>query len=174
MLNTKTAIILEQTQNAYQWVDKLVASIDPSLWDKIPANLETNLSWQVGHLSLSFNYHSIMVIAGHQTDLYQQFPIQQYAKLFFSRTAEACVGVYSPADLLKHLKAVQNKSIEIISNLNDTLQDQPLEPTDFPHPIAKTKYEALDWNVKHTMWHCGQIAMLKRCLGEGYDFGKAS
>jgi len=45
------------------------------------------------------------------------------------------------------------------------------EPTKRKHPVAKTKFEAISWNIKHTMWHCGQIACIKRLIHGGFDFG---
>jgi len=39
-----------------------------------------------------------------------------------------------------------------------------------PHPFVTTKENAISWNVKHTMWHCGQIAMLKRVIDKALDF----
>ncbi|WP_216824389.1 hypothetical protein [Emticicia sp. TH156] len=36
---------------------------------------------------------------------------------------------------------------------------------------SKTKFEALDWNIKHTLWHCRQIGLLKRVVDKRYDFG---
>ncbi len=46
-----------------------------------------------------------------------------------------------------------------------------LEPTPVAHPVAKTKFEAIDWNIKHTMYHCGQIGILRRIVDKRYDFG---
>ena len=31
--------------------------------------------------------------------------------------------------------------------------------------------EALEWNINHTMYHCGQIGVLKRVVDARYDFG---
>ncbi|WP_439557278.1 hypothetical protein [Dyadobacter sp.] len=54
----------------------------------------------------------------------------------------------------------------VVAELNN-----PLEPTPTPHPIATTKFEAIDWNIKHTMYHCGQIGMISRVVEKRYDFG---
>jgi uncharacterized damage-inducible protein DinB len=74
-------------------------------------------------------------------------------------------------DLQSQLEVMQKKSIDIIKSLSDEDLDRELELTPIPHPIAKTKFDALDWNIKHTMWHCGQLGILKRIHGERYDFG---
>ena len=167
---TQTKLIKTQTQDAYDWVNTLVKNVPSEKWDHIPKVLNTNLNWQVGHLILSFNFHTIMVIRDHQFDLYQKFPIQEYATLFVKADPKDSVGKTKPAQLLEHLDIVQQKSLEIIGRLSDAELTDALEPTDFPHPIATNKLEALNWNIKHTMWHCGQMALLKRVLGHEYDF----
>lgn len=65
---------------------------------------------------------------------------------------------------------MQNKSLEIIKNLKNSDFNSELHPTGPSHPIAKTKFEALDWNIKHTMWHCGKIGVIKKQLGESVQF----
>ncbi|KXX70923.1 DinB family protein [Flammeovirga sp. SJP92] len=170
----QTKLLLWQTKDAYKWANQLVEGFPSEKWDDTPENLNTNLTWQVGHLLLSFNFHSIMTIKGPQTDLYQKFPIQEYAQLFVKAHASECVGKTDPKALLEHFKLVQEKSLEIISQLSENELNAKLEPTQVPHPIAKNKLEALDWNIKHTMWHCGQIGILKRLVVKRHDFGLKS
>lgn len=47
----------------------------------------------------------------------------------------------------------------------------PLEPGAPEHPVATNKQEAISWNIKHTMWHCGQMAILKRVINSRIGFG---
>ncbi|NME71435.1 DinB family protein [Flammeovirga aprica] len=169
-MNSKT-MLLKQTEDAYQWLNKLVESIPYEKWDQIPENVETNVTWQVGHLIMSFNFHSIMTIRGAQPELYQKFPIREYADLFINAQPSECVGKVEPEVLMEHCKIVQRKSLDIIASLDEADLSEKLEPTKVPHPIADVKFEALDWNIKHTMWHCGQIGVLKRVLDKRYDFG---
>ncbi|NLR93801.1 DinB family protein [Flammeovirga agarivorans] len=164
-------IIKTQTEDAYNWVNKLVESIPHEQWDETPDIIDTNVTWQIGHLILSFNYHSLMSIRGPQLDLYQQLPIQEYFKLFVNTQPSECIGKTDAVALVEHLRLIQNRSIEIIANLSEDDLKAQLEPTKVPHPIAKNKFQALDWNVKHTMWHCGQLGLLKKVLGQRYDFG---
>ncbi len=60
---------------------------------------------------------------------------------------------------------------KVIKSLSDQDLESELSPTEVPHPVAKNKFEAIDWNIKHTMWHCGQIGILKRIIDERFDFG---
>jgi hypothetical protein len=80
-------------------------------------------------------------------------------------------GKIDPEILLKQLQFVQSRSIDIVKSLTADQFDSNLEPTTIPHPIAKTKREAIDWNIKHTMYHCGQIGILKRIIDNRFDFG---
>lgn len=140
-------------------------------WDTTPDVIETNVSWQVGHLIMSHYYHSIMVIVGHQMDVLQKVPLKEYNEIFTDGLPKNVIGKTNSIDLLNQLTIVQEKSRSILSTLTLTKLENKLEPIPTPHPIAKTKFEALDWNIKHTMYHCGQIGVLKRIIDEQYDFG---
>ena len=167
----RLAILIEQTQDTYNWVNRLVESIPKQRWDTTPAKIDSNITWQVGHLIVSFYYHSIMVIAGHQTDLLQKIPLKEYGNLFTDGDPKSAIGRTDPIRLLSHLVLMEKKSLETIGALCESDLDTKLEPAQFPHPIAKNKFGALDWNIKHTMWHCGQIGMIRRTISERYDFG---
>lgn len=112
-----------------------------------------------------------MVIVGHQMELVQEVPLKEYAKLFTDAAPVHALGKTAPKTLQRQLYQVEQKSLAIIRALPPADLDSGLVPTPVPHPIAKTKFEALDWNVKHTMWHCGQLGILKRIVHERYDFG---
>lgn len=47
------------------------------------------------------------------------------------------------------------------------------KPVAFILWVAHTIREALEWNIQHTMWHCGQIGMLSRLPGKRWPFGLA-
>ncbi len=164
-------ILTNQTESVYDWTNKLIETIPTNKWDTIPEIIHSSISWQVGHLIMSHYYHSVMVIVGHQMDVIQKIPLKEYDELFTNALPQNSVGKTNPVDLLSQLKIVQQKSISIIKNITPSELENRLEPTPVPHPIAKTKFEAIDWNIKHTMYHCGQIGILKRIIDERYDFG---
>jgi len=164
-------LLVKQTESAYDWAYKLIEPIPEEKWNIIPEVVESSVSWQVGHLVISYYYHTIMVTVGHQMDILQQIPIKDYSQLFHNTFAHQSVGKTKAKDLKKHLKLMEQKSISVIQSLSLDELEKPLVPTPMPHPIAKTKFEAIDWNIKHTMWHCGQLGILKRIVDERYDFG---
>lgn len=167
----KAGFLIWQTLDTYAWVNRIINSIPQEKWDVIPDTVESNVTWQTGHLVMSFYFHSIMVIAGHQMDLLQKVPMKEYDQLFTAGSPADTVGKIVPGVLLEHMFLTQQKSIEIIKSLSPEDLESELEPTTVSHPIAKTKLDALDWNVKHTMYHCGQLGILKRILDERFDFG---
>lgn len=81
------------------------------------------------------------------------------------------VGNVDPSTLFEQLKLVQGRSLDVIAGLSEDQLEHALEPTKVPNPVATTKLEAIDWNIKHTMWHCGQIGLLKRVVDKRLDFG---
>jgi hypothetical protein len=168
---TPIEILMKQTENAYDWTNRLISDVPFSKWDNMPPMLQTNISWQVGHLIMSHYFHSVMVIVGHQKDIVQKIPLKHYNELFIDTSPEHAVGRIAPELLLEHLGILQTRSIEIIRSLSLEDLENKLEPTPVSHPIAQTKYEAIDWNIKHTMYHCGQIGMVKRIVDVRHDFG---
>jgi hypothetical protein len=164
-------ILSRQTHDAYRWTDKLINSVPYNKWDEIPDIIETSVSWQVGHLIVTHYYHSIMVIVGHQKDILETMPMRAYDKLFTTGAPKNAIEKTNPEDLRNNLTIMQKRSIEVIDSLTLKDLESELKRTEIPHPIAKNKFDALDWNIKHTMWHCGQLGILLRIVGKRFDFG---
>lgn len=160
-----------QTSDAYNWTHKLLNTIPFEKWDICPAVIYSTLNWQVGHLIVSHYYHAIMVIKGHQMGVLRKVPMKEYDEYFTNGNPELTIGKVAPQTLLEQLSFIHQISINILQSLNSDDLHMPLVSGFSPHPIAKTKLEALDWNIKHTMYHCGQIGILKRVVDERYDFG---
>ena len=164
-------LLARQTENTYEWTNKLIESVPIGKWETTPEVIETNIAWQIGHLLMSHYFHTVMVIVGHQRDLLEKIPMRQYDEIFTMGQPSAVKGRVDCVVLLDQLKLTQNRSLEIIRSLAPEQLQNVLEPTRIPHPVAKTKFESLDWNIKHTMYHCGQIGMLKRVIDVRFDFG---
>ncbi|MBL0745467.1 DinB family protein [Chryseolinea lacunae] len=168
---TEIETLTLQTESAYAWTNKLLNSIPFEKWDTLPDVLETTVTWQVGHLIMSHYFHTAMVIVGHQMDILKQVPLKEYDAMFTEASPIISIGKTNAETLFGQLNLVQQKSLSIIKSLPIEALTSKLEPTPTPHPVATTKFESLDWNIKHTMYHCGQIGILKRVVDERYDFG---
>lgn len=167
----KAQLLLQQTTDAYAWTKKLLYSIPYEKWETLPPVLETNVLWQAGHLLVSFYYHSILVISGHQPDILQTIPLRLYGQLFTQAAPVESINKVNPKQLFSDLTAMQEHSLNSIAKIAEEELEAALEPTGYPHPVAKTRFEALDWNINHTFWHCGQIGLIKRVVDQRYEFG---
>lgn len=168
---TESQLLYKQTADAYEWTTRLLDGVPFEKWDIAPEGVASTLSWQVGHLIVSSYFHSIWVVTGHQMDVLQAMPMKQYGEWYTNAPPQLSVGRVDPPELLKHFHVMQKKSLDVISKRSDADLDASLESTPVPHPIAKKKGEAIDWNIKHTMYHCGQIGLLRRIIDSRYDFG---
>ena len=167
----QVTLLVKQTEDAYARTNKLISSVPYEKWNTFPPVIESTISWQVGHLILSFYFHTIMVTRGHQKEILEKVPMKEYNQLFFMGSLPQNVAEKTtPEILFEQLEFLEERSLHTIRTLSEAELEQALEPTSFPHPVANTKYEALDWNIKHTMWHCGQIGILKRVVDKRYDF----
>ncbi len=70
-----------------------------------------------------------------------------------------------PAKLKTQLDAVHEICIHSLSQLDDSILPEAIEPIPFKHPIANNKYEALSWCFKHEMWHSAEMEAIKSALG---------
>lgn len=169
---TEIQMLTKQTEDAFEWTNKLLDSIPMEKWDVIASGIESNINWQVGHQIVSIYYHTIMTTVGHISEIIEKLNLRRYTKMCtFDTLPKNMVGQTDPVQLLEHLKFMQEQSLAVIRSLSRKDLQNKVEPTKMPHPIAKTKFEAIDWNIKHVMWHCGQIATIKRIVDNAYDYG---
>ncbi|QLG44109.1 DinB family protein [Costertonia aggregata] len=165
-------ILSKQTKNAFEWTNKLIVPIPYEKWDILAEGIGSNLSWQIGHQIVSIYYHTIMTTVGHIPELIEKLNLRAYTEMCnYDTSAANMVGKTNPKKLMQDLKYMQEQSLGIIKSLSQNDLQKAVEPTKVPHPIATTKFEAIDWNIKHTMWHCGQVAIIKRIVDSPYDFG---
>jgi hypothetical protein len=164
---------VKQTQDAHSWTNKLIDSIPKARWNDTPDTLASNISWQVGHLVLGEYYHAILVVTGFDDEISQKIDLKAHNQWYgYGSIPSEKAGQNKPEILKEQLLFMQHKVIQNISGLTlKDLESKVEQPIKQKHPVATTKLEAVSWNIKHTMWHCGQIASLKRILHGGFDFG---
>lgn len=66
---------------------------------------------------------------------------------------------------------MQKQTIETFDYLRDKDLNDEIFKLPKPHPFVKSKEDSISWNIKHTMWHCGQMGVLKRVIDKSLDFG---
>jgi hypothetical protein len=166
MENLKINFIKEQNRLTREHTIKILSETPEGIWYETPDIIQSNIAWQVGHLIVSQYYHAIAVITGPNLVLFNDVPLKDYFPIYSMFTKSVINELKpSPEKLLMELDIVNKYANRQLETLNDADLDKELESTKFPHPIAKTKYDALTWNFRHEMWHLGQISTIKRILG---------
>lgn len=170
---TAIDLLLIQTQEAHKWTHQLIDSVPDPLWDITPEVLESNIAWQIGHLVISEYYHAILVIKGFDEEITAKIDLKTQNQLYgYNSDPRNVVGKAHPLELREQLHFIQKKVLATVGALRDTELEAAVEqPIKQKHPVAITKFDAISWNIKHTMWHCGQMATLKRMVHESYDYG---
>ena len=159
------ALLKQQTLSAHNWTHKLIKDIPLDRWEDIPEGSITNVSWQIGHLIISEHYNNVLSIRGKIPVIFEKIPLRTYVGLFTMGTqGSQIVGEIKPSVLLENLNFIQDQSLQSIEGLSVDSLNEPIVPTKRDHPIANTKVGVLSWNVQHILWHCGQLASLKRAL----------
>jgi hypothetical protein len=166
-------VLIKQTRDAHSWTNKLIDSVPHKYWEDTSSDLASNISWQVGHLVISEYYHAILVITGFDEEITNAIDLKKHNERFgYESKPQGLIGQSNPKQLKEQLIFMQSKVMANISSLQlSDLESEVEQPIKQKHPVATTKLEAVSWNIKHTMWHCGQIASIKRLIHGGFDFG---
>ena len=145
-----------------------MSELPEGLWYVIPEGTDSNFIWQVGHLLVSQNFHTLTAVTGVNEKVGRLVPIQKYNRIFngmgtLHRSIEE--GLIPVAELREQTEIIHQICIENLETLNDDVLAECLQPLPFKHPVAETKYEALSWSFKHEMWHSAEMEAIKRDLG---------
>ncbi len=161
----------DQSTSTRKITKDLLSDIPDDLWYTIPDVINTNIAWQVGHLTISQFFNGISVIVGFNKGAAEAFPIRKYSEQFTPGMTPDVVWELkpSPSEFMENLNKLNEVALSVLDTLKEIDLDAPLEPTKFPHPLATTKWESLTWNFRHESWHAGQISMIKRVLGKPTD-----
>ena len=165
---SKIDFLKEQIIEARTFVNRLMSELPEDLWYVIPEGTDSNFIWQVGHLLVSQNFHTLTTVTGVNEKVGRLVPIQKYNRIFngmgtLHRSIEE--GLIPVAELREQTEIIHQICIENLETLNDDVLAECLQPFPFKHPVAETKYEALSWSFKHEMWHSAEMEAIKRDLG---------
>lgn len=140
-----------------------VETIDPADWFRMPAGV-THVAWQVGHLAFAQYRLCLQRVRGPRPDDEQLISADFLAALGRDAVPDPDPTTYpSPAEIRATFDRVHERVFADLADLPDADLDGPLDP---PHRLAKSKIEALHWCAAHELIHAGQIALLRRQLGQ--------
>ncbi|MCX6239261.1 MAG: DinB family protein [Bacteroidia bacterium] len=164
----KIEFLRDQIIETRNFTIRLIGELPEDMWYRIPDSTDSNFAWQVGHLIVSQNFHTLTVISGRNAKVAEHMPLDRYNRLFYGMGSlhRSLSNDLIPVKKLKEdLELVHNTAIENLMKLSEEQLDEKLEPIPFKHPRAEIKYEALSWSFKHEMWHCAEMEDIKIRLG---------
>ena len=79
---SKIDFLKEQIIEARTFVNRLMSELPEDLWYVIPEGTDSNFIWQVGHLLVSQNFHTLTAVTGVNEKVGRLVPIQKYNRIF--------------------------------------------------------------------------------------------
>jgi hypothetical protein len=161
---TRLEIAIKNIQFARDYTNDMLRHIHIDDWFRMPGDHLTHIAWQVGHLAMAQYRLAMERIRGIREEDEVLIPGEFMTKFGKGSVPSPDSHDYpSPADIVGVYDAVHKQVREELPALDDAQLD---EPPIAPHPLLKTKFDALCWASHHEMLHAGQIGLLRRLFGE--------
>ncbi|MBI1836859.1 MAG: DinB family protein [Flavobacteriia bacterium] len=171
-MNNQIHLLKKQTIESHAWIEKFISQFPEDKFFDTPEFLDSNFAWQLGHLILSFNYYNVVLLVGPNEIVKETIDLKKYAEFFYKGNKKLEIKSHFQIQQLKSdWDFMCDLSIKTIGNLNEKELNKEIFKLPKEHPFVKTKEDSISWNIKHTMWHCGQIAQLKRIVDSSLDLG---
>jgi len=154
---------IEQLVFARTYTLRLLGTIDPGDWFKMPSEGVTHIAWQVGHLAMAEYRLALERLRGarpEDSNLISDTFLHQFGR-----------------DSVAEPDPEKNPSVAAIRSVFERVHAQTLlEMREFPesnldlaplkpHPLCATRFECVRWCSHHEMIHTGQIGLLRRLFG---------
>jgi DinB superfamily len=154
---------IEQLVFARTYTVRLLDTIDPGDWFKMPSEGVTHIAWQVGHLAMAEYRLSLERLRGarpEDANLMSASFLRQFGRDSIAEPDPAKNP--APAEIRSVFECVHEQTIRKLRGFPESdLDSAPLKP----HPLCTTKFECVRWCSHHEMIHTGQIGLLRRLLG---------
>ena len=139
---SKIEFLKEQMIEARAFVKRLMSELPEDLWYVIPEGTDSNFIWQVGHLLVSQNFHTMTAVTGVNKKVGELLPIKEYNRIFngmgtMHRSIEK--DMIPVLKLKEEFEIVHQICISSLETLNDDILSDCLEPLPFKHPVAEEK-----------------------------------
>jgi len=154
---------LEQIEFTRRYTLQRIETVPLSEWFTIPPGGVTNLAWQVGHITMA-EYRLCLERLRPRTPADTDLISDELLKMFARDSVPMSAVDYPPAaEIRAACDRVHARVLEELPGYPDA--DLDLPPTR-PHPLFTTRIAGLRYAPLHEMIHCGQIALIRRMLGQ--------
>ena len=155
---------LHQLDFARKYTLSRVETVPLAEWFIIPVGGVSHLAWQVGHIAFA-EYRLCLERLRPRSSADETLISDDFLNTFGRDSVpRADPSVYpSAAEIRSVYDAVHARILEELPIYRDADLDLPIL---IPHSLFRTRYESLRYAPLHEMIHCGQIAMIRRMLGQ--------
>ena len=164
MSNTRVQSALQRIKFARQYTRRFLDGLTDAEWFWHPHEFTTHVAWQVGHLAVS-QYNLCLRRSRGRTAADESLIPDDFIELFkLGSVPVAAAAIYPPrAQIEGVFDAVHHQVLAELAEHTEAELDVPVEQ---PHPVFKTKLEAIEYAPQHELVHAGQLAMLRRLMGK--------
>lgn len=162
---TRTELLIDRLQTARGWTKSLLEDIEETRWFEMPAPGVGHVAWQVGHLAASqVALINVRCFGQKFTDVVGESIVPTFGR---GSIPVADRSKYPPLPEIRSMfDKIHDGAIRLISGMSDADLDR-LAGTD-PHPLFKTRAQAIGTAAMHETFHAGQIAMTRRIFGKSF------
>jgi hypothetical protein len=153
---------LEQIDFTRRYNLERIESVPLSEWFTIPPGGVSNIAWQVGHITMA-EYRLCLERLRVRTPADEVLIPDAFLKTFGRESQPDTIAGYTAEEIRAIFDRVHARVMEEIPSYPDA--DLDLPPTK-PHPLFTTRIAGLRYAALHEMIHCGQIAIIRRMLGQ--------
>ncbi len=156
---------LEQIAAARRYSLDVLDTVSENNWFRMPPGDITHVGWQAGHLAVAQFNLGLVRTEGASTEDTSLLPTD-FRELFGkgSMPQPGADAYPAAAEIRRVMQSVHAAVIDHGRTLDKLAVDAPVVGAE--HPQFSTKLGALLWCGQHEMIHAGQIALLRRLLGQ--------
>ncbi len=142
---------------------RLLDSLPPADWFRMPPGGVSHVGWQVGHLAFAQYRLVLLRVRGSRPDDPDVLPERFLKQFGAGSVADPDPSTYPTVEEVRAVfDRVHDRVLADLPGVPDADLDSP--PL-LPHPLCQTKLESLRWCAHHEGVHAGQIGLIRRQLG---------
>jgi hypothetical protein len=131
-------------------------------WFTVPPGGVSHVAWQVGHLAMA-GYRLCLERLRPRTPADEELIPDAFLQTFGRESLPTGATGFTPGQIRAVFDRVHARVMAEVAEYPDA--DLDLPPLK-PHPLFATRIAGLRYAALHEMIHCGQIAMIRRMLGQ--------
>jgi hypothetical protein len=146
------------------YTSRFLSGLTDDEWFWSPIEFTTHVAWQVGHVAVS-QYNLCLRRVRGRISGDEKIIADSFIEAFKLGSQPAADPADNPPlnEIRRVFDAVHQQALSELATRSEAELDVPVEQ---PHPVFKTKLEAVEYAPSHELVHAGQIALLRRLMGK--------